>query len=158
MAKKPLRIIAVGALKSPHWKSAATHYKERIQHWRQVQEIIVKDGDAALPIAERNLKEGQKILAALNTRDTIICLDEKGKNFTSRDFAKFLEEISENAIRPPCFIIGGAFGLDAAVRQKAQYCLALGPMTFPHELARVLLYEQLYRAECIVRNIPYHHD
>ncbi len=158
MAKKPLRIIAVGALKTAHWKQAAAHYKERIQHWRQVQEIIVKDADPALPTAERNAKEGQKILASIAPTDILICLDEKGKNYTSRQFAKFLETISENATQNPCFVIGGAFGLDDSVRNSCKHMLALGPMTFPHELARVLLFEQIYRAECILRGVPYHHD
>ncbi len=157
MAKKPLRIVAVGALKTAHWKQAAAHYTQRIQHWRALQEIIVKDGDAALPVAERNAFEGQRLLASLTPQDIVICLDEKGKNYTSQDFAKFLQHISENATRTPCFIIGGAFGLDDKVRKAAQYKLALGPMTLPHELARVLLLEQLYRAEAIVRGVPYHH-
>ncbi len=158
MAKKPLRIMAVGAVKTAHWKQAAAHYVQRIQHWRALQEIIVKDGDAALPIPERNALEGQRLLGSLHAQDIVICLDEKGKNYTSQDFAKFLQNISENATRTPCFIIGGAFGLDAKVRQAAQYTLALGPMTFPHELARVLLLEQIYRAEAIIRNVPYHHQ
>ncbi len=157
MAKKPLRIIAVGALKTAHWKQAAAHYTQRIQHWRTLQEIIVKDGDAALPVPERNAFEGQRLLASITPQDIVICLDEKGKNYTSQEFAKFLQHISENATRTPCFIIGGAFGLDDTVRKAAQHKLALGPMTFPHELARVLLLEQLYRAEAIVRGVPYHH-
>ncbi len=157
MAKKPLRIIAVGALKTPHWKGAATHYMQRLQHWRTVQEVIVKDGDAALPTQDRNALEGQRILASVQNSDVLICLDERGKLFTSQEFSTFLQKISENATQTPCFVIGGAFGLDAKVRQAAKYTMALGPMTFPHELARVLLWEQLYRAEAIARKVPYHH-
>ncbi len=157
MAKKPLRIVAVGALKTAHWKQAAAHYMQRIQHWRTVQESLVKDGDSALPVADRNAVEGQRLLASFQPQDIIICLDEKGKNYTSQEFAKFLQHISENATRTPCFVIGGAFGLDERVRQAAHHKLALGPMTFPHELARVLLLEQIYRAEAIVRGVPYHH-
>ncbi len=157
MAKKPLRLVAVGALKTPHWKSAAAHYMQRLQHWRQLQEIIVKDADSALPIPERNALEGQRLLASLQASDVVVCLDERGKTFTSKEFSAFLHKISENATRTPCFIIGGAFGLDPKVREASTHMLALGPMTLPHEFARVLLLEQLYRAEAILRNVPYHH-
>ncbi len=157
MAKKPLRLLHVGALKTPHWKDAAAHYLQRLQHWRTVQQTIVKDGNSALPPAERNKWEGQKLIEAIKPHEYIICLDERGQSFTSKDFAKFLEKNSENITRPPCFIIGGAFGLDPMVREKSHYLLSLGPMTLPHELARVVLLEQLYRAEAIVRGVPYHH-
>ena len=157
MAKKPLRIIAVGNLKTSHWKQASIHYAQRIQHWRLLQEIIVKDADSSLSISDRNAMEGQRLLNSVQDSDVLICLDERGKNFTSPDFAKFLQSISENATRIPCFMIGGAFGLDDKVKEKAKYKLALGTMTFPHELARVLLLEQIYRAEAIIRGVPYHH-
>ncbi len=158
MALKPLHIITVGTLKTPHWKNAAAHYMQRLQQWRQVRLITVKDADAALPIPERNKWEGQKLLRALSPTDIAICMDEKGKAMTSKAFATFLENISENATQSPCFIIGGAFGLDPTVRKHARHSISLGPMTFPHELAHVLLLEQLYRAEAIVRGVPYHHE
>ncbi len=158
MAKRPLRILAVGTLKTAHWKAAAAHYVERIQHWRQVQEIIVKDGDAKLPVPERNIQEGHKLLSHINPTDTIICLDEKGKNYTSKEFSRFLMQVFENTTHTPCFVLGGAFGLADAIRHKSKHLLALGTMTLPHELARVVLLEQIYRAECIARKIPYHHD
>ncbi len=155
MALKNLRIISVGTLKTKHWKDAASHYLGRLKHWRNIEVRSVKDGDAALPIPERNYKEGQKILVTLNPKDYIICLDEHGKTMTSKQLATFLQNL-EN--RTPCFIVGGAFGLDDTVKKASHYTLALGPMTLPHELAHVLLLEQIYRAEAILRNVPYHHE
>ena len=157
MTLKPLRIVAVGRLRTPFWKAAADHYVERLVRWRAFTETIVRDGDPALPIVDRNALEGKGILAALTPADTPVALDERGKTFTSRQFSPFLEQLSENAGRRPCFIIGGAYGLDEAVRQRAWKLVSLSSMTFPHELARVLLLEQLYRAECIIRKVPYHH-
>ncbi len=157
MAKKTLRLVTVGALKTPYWKEAAAHYVQRIQHWRSIQECIVKDGNSALPPQERNAEEGQKLIQALQPTDYIICLDERGKSFTSKEFAAFLSKHSENATKKPCFIIGGAFGLAPEVKEKSHFLMSLGPMTLPHELARVLLLEQLYRAEAILHNSPYHH-
>lgn len=157
MALKPLRILAVGQLKTAHWKAAAAHYAERLRRWRDLRETLVKDADAALPIIERNKAEGQRLLAALTPADCCICMDERGTAHSSSAFAALLERLSENSTRVPCFVVGGAFGLDESVRAAAQHVISLGPMTLPHELARVVLLEQLYRAEAIVRRVPYHH-
>lgn len=157
MPLKPLRLIAVGRLRTPHWIGAAEHYVTRNSRWRQFIETDVRDGNASLPILARNAIEGKEILAALNPEDIPICLDEHGKSMTTETFASFLQRLSENASRRPCFIIGGAFGLAPDVLKAAAHVLALGPMTLPHELARVLLLEQIYRAESIIRGLPYHH-
>ena len=157
MTLKPLRIVAVGRLKTPFWKAAAEHYVERLVRWRAFSESIIKDGDPSLPIVDRNALEGKGILSALSASDIPVVLDERGKTFTSRQFSVFLERLSENASRRPCFIIGGAFGLDDSVKQAASHLIALGPLTMTHELARVVLFEQLYRAESLTRGLPYHH-
>ena len=157
MTLKPLRIVAVGRLKTPFWKAAAEHYVERLVRWRAFTESIIKDGDPSLPIVDRNALEGKGILSALSASDIPVVLDERGKTFTSRQFSVFLERLSENASRRPCFIIGGAFGLDDSVKQAASHLIALGPLTMTHELARVVLFEQLYRAESLTRGLPYKH-
>lgn len=146
-----------GRLKTPFWKAAAEHYVERLVRWRAFTESIIKDGDPSLPIVDRNALEGKGILSALSASDIPVVLDERGKTFTSRQFSVFLERLSENASRRPCFIIGGAFGLDDSVKQAASHLIALGPLTMTHELARVVLFEQLYRAESLTRGLPYHH-
>ncbi len=153
MPPKSLRIISVGAIKIPHWKDASTHYTKRLSAWCKVEKHMVKDGDSALPINQRKLKEGQKILTAINPKDHIICLDEGGKPFNSKQFAAFLDEC-----RSPCFIIGGAYGLDENVKKASKSCISLGPMTLTHELAHVVLLEQIYRAFTILHKIPYHHE
>ncbi|MEG6506647.1 23S rRNA (pseudouridine(1915)-N(3))-methyltransferase RlmH [Nitratidesulfovibrio sp. 1201_IL3209] len=154
---KSLRLLAVGKLKTPFWQQAAAHYMERLRHTWRVTETLVRDGDAALPPARRNADEGARLLAALGPADIVVCMDERGKAHTSREFAALLDRLTENATAVPCFVIGGAYGLDAAVLQRAALRVSLGPMTFPHEMARVVLLEQLYRADCILRGSPYHH-
>lgn len=158
MRLKPLRIVAVGRLRTPHWKTAATHYLSRLARWRAVMETIVKDADPALSPAARCAAEGRAVLAAFTPSDIPVCLDERGKCLTSRQFAAFLQTLSEDANRIPCFVVGGAFGLDDAVRAASRHILAFGPLTLPHELARVVLLEQIYRAEALLRNLPYHHE
>ncbi len=153
MPPKSLRIISVGALKIPHWKDASAHYTKRLTPWCKIEKHVVKDGDSALPIAQRKLKEAQKILTAINPREHVVCLDEGGKNLTSKQLATFLDTVG-----PACFIIGGAYGLDDTVKKACNSCLSLGSMTLPHELAHVVLLEQIYRAFTILHKIPYHHE
>lgn len=155
MPPRTLCLLAVGALRTPHWKAAADHYLERLRHLRPVQERVVKDADPRLRQTERVRREGDALLRAVNSGEYLICLDERGKSMNSQAFAAFLREVSENAV--PCFVVGGAFGLAEELLAGAKCLLSLGSMTLPHELARVVLLEQLYRAETIVRKIPYHH-
>ncbi|ABB39088.1 SPOUT methyltransferase [Oleidesulfovibrio alaskensis G20] len=154
---RSIRIIAVGRLKTAHWKTAAEHYLTRLTRAFKVEETIIKDGNAALPPLERNAQEGARIVAALTPADLAVCMDETGRQFTSQQFSAFLTPMWENANLRPCFIIGGAYGLSDEVRGKARHTMALSAMTFPHEMARVVLYEQLYRADAILRGTPYHH-
>jgi 23S rRNA (pseudouridine1915-N3)-methyltransferase len=118
---------------------------------------VIKDADAGLPESERVRLEGERMLQIVRRDDYLICLDERGASMSSRAFAAFLDEISANASRTPCFALGGPFGLAEGVRSRAGLVLSLGPMTLPHELARVVLLEQVYRAEAILRKTPYHH-
>lgn len=116
----------------------------------------MRDGEAALAPVERAAREGARLLDALGARDTAIALDERGDMPDSPGLAALLRRLDQ-ASGAPCFIVGGPFGLAPEVRARAHFRISLSALTWPHELARVLLLEQLYRAECILRNIPYHH-
>ena len=157
MTGKPLRCISVGRLKVPFWKDAAAHYLARIMRWRRLECTEVRDGDAALPPDKRNVLEGRRILDALDPQDVPLVLDERGAGLTSPQLADLLRQLGHEARGRACFIVGGAYGLDEAVRGRAFRLLSLSAMTLPHEMARVLLLEQLYRAGCILRKVPYHH-
>ncbi len=148
--------IYVGRIKTPHWLNAIEHYRSRLSKGWQLQELVVKDADPSLPVEARKTQEGERILAALPGGCTWICLDEHGQNPDSPIFAAYLNGLWDKAA-PPCFIIGGAYGLSEAILKKAHKKLSLGAMTFPHELACVLLWEQLFRADCIIRKTGYHH-
>lgn len=157
MAGKPLRVISVGKIRTPFWKDAAAHYAGRLARWRPLELTEVRDGDAALPVGQRNALEGKRLLESLQPQDVPLVLDERGTALTSPELARWLRQLDESGRGRPCFLVGGAYGLDDGVRHRAWKCLSLSAMTLPHELARVLLLEQLYRAECILRNVPYHH-
>ena len=117
----------------------------------------MRDGDAALPPDRRNSLEGRRILEALAPQDVPLVLDERGLSLTSPQLAALLRQLDQEARGRACFIVGGAWGLDEAVRGRAYRLISLSAMTLPHELARVVLLEQMYRAECILRKVPYHH-
>lgn len=151
-----IRILAVGRLKTPHWQQAAAHYAKRLSRGFTLEEHLVKDADAQLPLAERKRHEAAALAKHLRPSEIVICLDEKGTSMSSTDFAETLRAFF-NAAQTPCFIVGGAYGLDASLLKRADRLLAFGPMTLPHEMARVLLLEQLYRAQNILAGTGYHH-
>lgn len=146
----------MGRLKTPFWRDAAAHYAHRLGRWRRVELVEVRDGDAALAPAARSAQEGERLLAALGSTAGAIALDEGGEALDSPGLAALLRRLDEQALRP-AFVIGGPFGLSPEVLAASSRRLSLSAMTWPHELARVLLLEQLYRAECILRKVPYHH-
>ena len=158
--KKSVSIIAVGKMKTPHWQDAARDYLQRLGRSWQIKLTTVREARDQAP-EERNIREGAFILEALADMDggaaLPIVLDEGGDLCTSVQFSKLLQLCWEKDNRIPCFIIGGAYGLSPEVLRRAGRVLALGTMTFPHELAQVLLLEQLYRADTILRGSPYHH-
>ena len=151
-----ITIIAVGRLREPHWKTAAEFYTKRLRRGYDLVETIIRDADAALLPQERTHVEGERILQQIKGNTLPVCLDERGESMASVRFAEFLRTCFDSA-RFPIFIVGGAYGLSQTVRDRATKLLSFGPMTLPHELARVLLLEQLYRADAIMHGRPYHH-
>ena len=109
----------MGKLKTPFWKDAAAHYLTRINRWRPLEYTEVRDGDAALPPDQRNALEGRRIIEALTPQDVVLVLDERGQGLTSPQMAALLQQMDQDARGRACFIIGGAWGLDDCVRQKA---------------------------------------
>jgi 23S rRNA (pseudouridine1915-N3)-methyltransferase len=153
---KSIRLLVVGAVKAPWFREAASHYLTALRRHVPAEEIVLRDGKAS-DRERRMAEEGRAILAKLGPRDLLVVLDEGGRSLASRDLADRLGHLLEDPGRRPCFVVGGAFGLAPEVLARADLTLALGPGTLPHELARVVLYEQLYRATTILAGAPYHH-
>ncbi|MDQ5808249.1 MAG: 23S rRNA (pseudouridine(1915)-N(3))-methyltransferase RlmH [Actinomycetota bacterium] len=131
-------ILAVGRLRPPYVDDV-DHYLKMLGRYASVDVVEVREGDAV----ERRIPE----------RAFVVLLDEGGRQMSSAAFASLLEE-RRVAARPLCFVVGGAFGISLP---GADLTLSLGPMTLPHQLARVVLVEQLYRAHRILAGEPYHH-
>lgn len=153
---KQLRIIAIGKIRASWCRKACEYYIKLISRWQKIEQADLKDSDSSLPPQARVAQDGERILAHIDPGEYIIALSERGEELTSQAFAKFLERLDEEA-KKPVFIIGGPFGLSEKLIKKSDKILSLSKMTFPHELVKALLLEQIYRAACIRRNIPYHH-
>ena len=157
---KSLRFVWVGKLRTSYWRDAAGHYWKQLGRHYRLQERCVKDTAGNMSAAERCRREGDGILAALEGGDRteyVIALDEHGKQLRSAELASFVEAQELQGSQGLCFVVGGAYGLSPAVLQRCDYTLALSAMTFPHEMARVVLLEQAYRAVSILKGLPYHH-
>jgi 23S rRNA (pseudouridine1915-N3)-methyltransferase len=148
-----VHLIAVGKLKSGPHAALARHYAERLTLPITLRDVEEK---RPLPPAELKAREGALLLAALPKGATSVALDERGKMLTSDAFAARLGRWRDAGVADLAFLIGGVEGLAETVRQQAELVLSLGPMTWPHLLARGMLLEQLYRAQQILTGHPYH--
>ena len=149
-------ILAVGQMRGHDEAPLYDTYAKRIA---QAGRQIGLDGLHLTEIKEQ-ANANEKLAAFLNERPNafIVALDEVGKEMCSRDFAQKIGAWRDDGAREVIFVIGAADGLDEAMRQKANMCLSLGRLTWPHMLARVLLAEQIYRAISILSGHPYHRD
>jgi 23S rRNA (pseudouridine1915-N3)-methyltransferase len=121
---------------------------------RELKEERVQDLKDA-PVVRK--KEAEKIFKAVRAGALLVALDERGQEFTSHDFARFMNSASENGVREMAFVLGGAMGLDEAVTGKADKVIAMSRWTLTHEMARLVLLEQLYRAFTIITGKTYHY-
>ena len=149
-----IKIITVGSIKEKYSKEAIEEYKKRISRYTNIE--IIEVSDEGLVEKEKAIKlEGNKIEKYISNRDYLITLEIEGKQFTSEEFASKIDQILiENS--NITFIIGGSYGLSEEIKTKSNLHLSFSKMTFPHQLFRVLLLEQIYRAYKINNNESYH--
>jgi 23S rRNA (pseudouridine1915-N3)-methyltransferase len=143
---------------SEDWlKQGAAEYLKRLQRHYSIEIIELKEEQGQLKdVAGLVRREGARILERVPADSLVIVLDEKGKQVSSECLAERLREEMLHGGRDWCLVIGGPYGLDSAVRSRADLLLSLSKMTLTHQMARLLLLEQLYRSGTIIRNEPYH--
>lgn len=149
-----IKIITVGSIKEKYLKDAIEEYQKRLKKYTDLEIIEIKD-EGLLPAKQAMAKEAEKINKHINEKEYIITLEIEGKELTSEELSKKIEDImiiNSNIT----FIIGGSYGIDKSIKDKAKYHLSFSKMTFPHQLFRVLLLEQIYRAFKIMNNESYH--
>ena len=149
-----IKIICVGKLKEKYLRDASLEYLKRIQKYTKLEIIELEDeGINDKSVALRREKE--KILKNISPKDYIVTLEIEGKEFTSLEFAKKIESLQINYPNI-CFVIGGSYGLDDEIKNLSQFKLSFSSMTFPHQLFRIMLLEQIYRAYKINSGESYH--
>jgi 23S rRNA (pseudouridine1915-N3)-methyltransferase len=151
-----LRILAVGKLGEAYWRSAAGEYIKRIGRYASVDVVEVADRDLANGVERALAAEGADLLRATPPDSHVVALDIDGAQTTSEGLARRLEALMLGGCSDVTFVIGGSAGLAPEVLARADERLSLSAMTLPHQLCRVVLLEQLYRAFRIMRNEPYH--
>jgi len=134
-------------------------FTKRISNYYTVEWQIISTPKNAAVLSDVDLKqkEGETILNLLKKEDYLILLDERGKTLTSEGVANFIQQRANESEKQLVFLIGGAFGVSKAVFERADYVWSLSPLVFPHQLVRLILAEQIYRACSINRNEKYHH-
>ncbi len=156
-----IEILCVGKIKEKFYVDAIAEYKKRLSKYCKIKIIEVSD-EKTVENASINLentikaKEGEKILKILNESSYIIALTIDGKSFSSIEFSKEIESLGIKGYSSITFIIGGSIGLSENVIKKADMKLSFSNFTFPHQLMRVILLEQIYRSYKIIKNEPYH--
>lgn len=154
-----IQLIVVGGLKQSYAQEGCALFMKRLKPLCKFELIEVKDAKRKGKDKQRwKSEEGERLLQAIHNAPQWIALDERGKHYNSQSFAQLIQEARNRAYHTLPFIIGGPDGLAGEILQKAPQKICLGHMTMPHELARLVLLEQLYRAHSILANTPYHRD
>ena len=156
-----ITIIAVGKLKEDFLKKACQEYEKRMSRFCKLNIIELPDEPMSDNPQESEIKailkkEGDKILSKIKNTDTVVALCVEGKQKTSEEFSQFFDEKCLQGISDFTFVIGGSLGLSEEVKKRSEIRLSFSKMTFPHQLMRVMLLEQIYRAFKISRNESYH--
>ena len=156
-----ISIIAVGKLKEKYLKEAISEYSKRLGRYCKFEIIELQDEKTPDNASEREEelikeKEGKSILSKIRDNAYVIAMDLNGKQLTSVEFAKFISDCGIKGNSNLVFVIGGSLGLSQEVIKRADYKLCFSKMTFPHQLFRVMLLEQIYRGYRINNNEPYH--
>jgi 23S rRNA (pseudouridine1915-N3)-methyltransferase len=149
-----ITILACGKMKKGSMTELLIHYEKQFKWTVKTKEINVSNTD---PISKKR-EENKQLLSLLSPDAYIIALDETGKDLSSRDIAAIFKKQQDISTKNIQIIIGGADGLEDEIRNKASTILRFGKQTWPHKVVRLMLFEQLYRAQSIIDNHPYHRD
>jgi len=156
-----ITIISVGRIKEQYLEDAIREYSKRLSKYCSLDFVEVQDEKAPENMSEKEIeslkeKEGMKIIKNIKDRQYVIVLEIKGKQTTSEEVAYFLNNLSVQGKSEIVFIIGGSLGLAKEVLARADYKLSFSKLTFPHQLMKVILLEQIYRSFKIIKGEPYH--
>jgi len=155
-----IKLLAIGKTDHKQLSLLIDEYQNRLKHYIKFEIDIIPDIKNVKNLSElqQKEKEGELILKKLQNTDFLVLLDDKGKQFTSVEFSKYLQKKMNAGLKQLVLVIGGPYGFSNAVYQKSQGKISLSKMTFSHQMIRIFVVEQLYRGFTILKNEPYHHE
>ena len=155
-----IKLLAIGKTDDKNLQQLIETYQNRLKHYIKFEISIIPDIKNVKNLSENQQKEkeGEIILKQLQPTDQLVLLDEKGKEFRSIEFSKFLQKKMNSGIKQLVLVIGGPYGFSDAVYKKSNGKISLSKMTFSHQMIRLFVVEQLYRGFTILKNEPYHHE
>lgn len=155
-----ITLLVIGKTDNRYFAEAIAEYQKRIEHYLSFDVQIIPDvkNTKNMTLDQQKEKEGELILKSLQAGDCLVLLDEKGKGYTSLQFASYIEKKMHTVSKRLVFVVGGPYGFSQAVYDKATEKVTLSRMTFSHQMVRLIFVEQLYRAMTILSNEPYHHE
>ncbi len=155
-----IKLLAIGKTDDKNLSKLIDVYQNRLKHYVKFEIEVIPDIKNAKNLSEdqQKEKEGELILNKLQPTDQLVLLDDKGKQFTSMEFSKYLQKKMNAGLKQLVLVIGGPYGFSETVYNKAQGKISLSKMTFSHQMIRLFVVEQIYRGFTILRNEPYHHE
>ena len=155
-----ISLILIGKTTDKHIAALMDDYEARVKHYVGFDIIVIPDlkNTKALTEEQQRQAEGALILKQLQPGDTVVLLDERGKEFRSIEFAEWMERKQHTVGKRLVFVVGGPYGFSPEVYARANEQLSLSRMTFSHQMVRLFFVEQIYRAQTIIRGEPYHHE
>ncbi len=155
-----IKLLVVGKTDDKRIQSLIDDYTNRLKHYIPFDLEVIPDikNVKKLSMDQQKTKEGELILSKVSPSDRLILLDEKGKEFSSMNFSKYIQKHMNSGVKQVIFVVGGPYGFSKEVYSKAQGKISLSQMTFSHQMIRLFFVEQIYRAFTILKNEPYHHE
>lgn len=155
-----IKLLAIGKTDDKNLIKLIETYQKRLKHYVKFELAIISDIKNSKNLSEKQQKEkeGELILKQLLPTDQLVLLDDKGKEFTSIEFSKYLQKKLNSGIKQLVLVIGGPYGFSDEVYKKSSGKISFSKMTFSHQMIRLFVVEQLYRGFTILKNEPYHHE
>ena len=155
-----IKLLVIGKTDDKDLNALIDMYMKRLKHYITFDIQVIPDirGAKNFTVEQQKEREGELILNALENPDILILLDEQGEQYTSVEFSNYLQKKMNSGIKQMVMAVGGPYGFSKAVYERAQGKISLSIMTFSHQMVRLFVVEQLYRAFTILNNEPYHHE
>jgi 23S rRNA (pseudouridine1915-N3)-methyltransferase len=155
-----IQLICIGKTDEPYIIQGIDKYLSRLKHYISFKMTVIPDVKNAkhLSTTEQKSQEAKLILKHITSADWVVLLDERGEQYSSKNFSNFLNKKAISSVQQVIFVIGGPYGFDESVYARANQQMSLSKMTFSHQMVRLFFVEQVYRAYTILKGEPYHHE